>query len=127
MDTDEHGFVDAKWLQVAMIEITHHRKGITRFYADRLGLKLRNHVWSWGAMDTACSRVFLNIWDDHVVGQKVRVFWKDEDKHGSRERQKHLDAIQSGLVGIGILCHAKDPNAKRRKIDTFDDEQFFLL
>jgi len=110
-----------------MTEITHHAKGINRFYADRLGIKLRSHVWSLGAIDTVSYRVFLNIWDDQVDGQKVKVFWKGEDKHGSRERQKHLDAIQSGFVGVGILCHPKDPNAKRRQIKTFDDEQLILL
>jgi 5-methylcytosine-specific restriction protein A len=110
-----------------VIKITHHAKGPTRFYAERLGIKLKNPLWSWGAVDTNSRRVFLNIWDDHVNGDKVQVFWKDEDSHGSRERLKHLDTIQNGFIGIGILCHPKNTEARVRKIETFDDQQLFLL
>jgi len=78
-------------------------------------------------MDAASNCVFLNIWDDHVDEKKVQVFWKGEDSHGARERLKHLDAIQQGSTSIGILCHPKDPTARVRSIETFDDEQLFLF
>jgi predicted restriction endonuclease len=117
-----------------MIKITHPAKGVTRFFEKTLGVKLNNPRQSWGAVDADYNRVFLRVWEDQIEkdsnGLKVKVYWNEKrnKSHGYAERLKHLDVIQSGASGIGILCEAEDPNTGgERKIKIFDDEQLLLL
>jgi putative restriction endonuclease len=117
-----------------MMKLTHRSEiKISRFYEEILGVKLKNPAWSWGAIDLASNRVFLSVWNDRVKkdgnGEKVHVLWKEKEKsHGYPERRKHLEAIQHGATGIGILCETVDLNTnKTRKIKTFDDQQLLLL
>ncbi len=80
----------------------------------------------------ASNRVFLRVWEDHVDDndKRVQVYWKKprNKSNGYTERMKHLEAIQNGAYGIGILCEADDINpVGKRKIKSFDDEQLLLL
>ncbi|HEX3857232.1 MAG TPA: HNH endonuclease [Verrucomicrobiae bacterium] len=116
-----------------MIEVTHHAKGVTRFFEERLGAKLNNPQWSWGAIDPVFNRVFLRVWADNQIedktGVKFEVYWKQtrSKSPGYPQRLKHLEAIKNGALGIGILCEAFDSKTFPRKIKTFDDEQLLLL
>src|SRR5258706_8282578 len=115
------------------MKITHRSETkITPFFEKTLGVKLKNHYWSWGATDMASNRVFLRVWEDHVDDndKRVQVYWKKprNKSNGYTERMKHLEAIQNGAYGIGILCEADDINpVGKRKIKSFDDEQLLLL
>src|ERR1017187_11011666 len=97
-----------------MTKITHHAKGITRFFEETLGVKLKNLNWSWGAKDPISNRVFLRVWEDHIEadgdGEKVQVYWKKprNKSPGYSERREQLEAVQNGGCAIGILCEAAD-------------------
>jgi len=116
-----------------MIKITHHAKGITRFFRETLGLELKDHRQSWGEIDLNFNRVFLQVWEDQVEedgnGAKVQVYWKKRrsKSRGYDKRIEHLETIERGAVGIGILCEAINPQSAKRGIKTFDDEQLLLL
>ena len=117
-----------------MTKITHHAKGITRFFRETLGAKLNNTQWSWGVRPTGCDHVFLRVWEDHIEldgnREKVQIYWKNprNKSHGYKERREQLDAIQNGCRAIGVLCEAADKNPTgKRKIKSFDDEQLLLL
>ena len=115
-----------------MWKITHHAKGISRFFEETLGVKLKNPQWSYGAMDRANNRVFLKVWESEQVedanGVKFQVFWKDGWKsNGKTERFEHLEAIRRGAKCFGVLGKFFDPKAEKVKIDTFDDEQLLVI
>ena len=49
-------------------------------------------------------------------------------KASFNERRRHLELIQSGMAGFGVLCTAVDPKTtKARKIDTFDETRLLQL
>lgn len=115
-----------------MWKITHHAKGISRFFEETLGVKLKNTQWSYGAMDPANNRVFLKLWESEQVedadGVKFQVYWKDGWKsNGKTERLEHIDAIRRGAKCFGVLGKFIDPKAKKVKIETFDDEQLLII
>jgi putative restriction endonuclease len=100
---------------------------ITRFFADILGAKLKNAVWSWGAADPLTNRVFLRVWQDQIEtvenGERVSVGWDKPRRSspGFPERQAHLAQINNGAEGFGVVCVAIDPNTKgARRIASFD-------
>ena len=39
---------------------------ISDFFENRLGVKLKNLRWSWGASDPDTKQVFLRVWDDQI-------------------------------------------------------------
>lgn len=117
-----------------MTKITHHATGITHFFEKRLGAKLKNINWSWGARPPGSNYIFLRVWEDHIQKdgdkEKVQVYWKTprNKSHGYAERRKQLDAVQNGCRAIGVLCEAADTNpVGKRKIESFDDERLLLL
>ena len=113
-----------------MWKITHHAKGISRFFEETLGVKLKNTQWSYGAIDRANNRVFLKLWENEQDddGVKFQVYWKDEIKsNGKTERLEHIDAIRRGAKCFGVLGKFIDPKAEKMKIETFDDEQLLII
>jgi hypothetical protein len=107
---------------------------ITQFFEDKLGAKLKNPYWSWGAVDREANLVFLRVWKDHIEsdkdGQKVQVYWKKPRNHsnGYAERLEHLKAVENGAQAIGILCQAVDSNSPgKRTIKSYDENQLLLL
>lgn len=107
---------------------------INRFFAEILGAKRRNPVWSWGATDPMTNRVFLCVWEDQIetVPDGERIFVaRDEPRRtspGFAERHKHLDYIRNGADGFGVVCTAIDPNTMESKeIDTFDETSLLQL
>ena len=112
--------------------------GINRFFAEILGAKRRNPVWSWGATDPLTNRVFLCVWEHQIesVPDGERVYVADDEprlnssshKAGFNERARHLDRIQNSAAGFGVVCTAVDPHTKKSKrIDKFDETTLLQL
>lgn len=112
-----------------MLKITHQSNvKISRFFEEGLGVKLKNHQWSYGAMDTINNCVFLKVWVSEQKEHGVFLVYKKKwTSRGSKERWKHLEAVRSGAKCFGVLCEFIDPEAEKAKIKTFDDEQLLLL
>ena len=112
--------------------------GINRFFTNILGANLRNPRGSWGATDPMTNRVFLCVWEDQIEtvpdGERIHVA-DDEPRLASssykasfNERRRHLDHIQNGAAGFGVVCTAIDPNPmKSKRIDTFDETTLLQL
>lgn len=105
---------------------------ISQFFEARLGAKLRNSRWSWGAID-GHGRVFLRVWEDTIrtvdgrdqilVGHK-RVRSEAQRNYGFEERLEHIALIRNGAEGFGVLCTAFDTTTHGpRKIKRFDENQ----
>jgi putative restriction endonuclease len=99
---------------------------ISDFFTDILGANLRNKRWSWGAIDPITNRVFLRVWKDGIQmkgdQERIRII-VDVERSTSRgyiERRKHVQLIQNGAEGFGVVCTTLDPNAKERSIKSFD-------
>jgi hypothetical protein len=101
---------------------------ISEFFTDTLGANLRNMRWSWGAVDPMTNRVFLRVWQDSIETQKDRIHLLFEGNQEGRaspgylERRKHLNLIQQGAEGFGVVCTAVDPDVRERSIKSFDDK-----
>ena len=102
---------------------------ISDFFQNKLGVKLKNTRWSWGASNPATKQVFLRVWDDDfktIDGLKhIRILGKDwvGRSHGLPERKGHIEELRKGSEGYGVLCTAKDSDlSKARRIKTFDQE-----
>ncbi len=99
---------------------------ITRFFADTLKAKLKNTVWSWGALDRVTNRVYLRVWRDDIEtfkdGERVLVAWdRWRYSNGFVERHAHLAQMQDGAEAFGVVCRAVDPDRKEpRRIADFD-------
>lgn len=91
---------------------------IKRFFTETLGATLRNYRWSWGAYDDSTNRVFLRIWSHEfttIHGQEAVQVLNHRTKSGSpghNERSRHIELIERGAHGYGVLCHAADPNTE---------------
>ncbi len=110
---------------------------ITRFFTDILGAKLRT-PYRWGAINDITNHVFLRVWEDNIEsvsdGKRILVLPSQPRlpsasyKASFNERRRHINHIQSGAAGFGILCTAADPETtKARKIDTFDETMLLQL
>lgn len=105
--------------------------GINTFFESTLGVPPANKRWSWGAVDDFNRRVFLRVWSDHRQRFKkadcIVIGWDEFDDDykspGIPERKRHLNLIQSGYDGYGVLCEPKFDAEGGRKIGSFDDEQ----
>jgi putative restriction endonuclease len=101
---------------------------IREFFTDTLGANFRNNRWSWGAVDPINNRVFLRVWQDSIDTQKDRVhLLREVEQHGRGslgygERREHLNLIEKGAEGFGVVCTAVNPNARERSIKSFDDQ-----
>ncbi len=110
---------------------------ITRFFTDILGAKLQT-PYRWGAINDITNHVFLRVWEDNIEsvsdGKRILVLPSQPRlpsvsyKASFNERRRHLELIQSGAAGFGVLCTAADPKTtKARKIDTFDETMLLQL
>ena len=95
---------------------------INRFFSDAIGIKLHNHVWSWGVYDERNDTVFLKIHDqDRDADYKgwVLVYhpnWTPSPGH--QERQRHLRMVQEGAKCFGVC---------RRTNRDFDTDTFLQI
>lgn len=103
------------------------------FFKQKLGISLKNPYWSWGAVDTASNRVFLRLWKNQIeqtgTTEEVVVLghdWNDRI-NGYAERLKHIEIIEEGAEGIGILCEPKISKDGSWHIDDYDDKMLVRL
>lgn len=85
---------------------------------DRLGARLRNPNWSWGALRED-GTVFLRVWADETRVSKERKHFVRLVNHraysggppnlGYNERLGHIEALDRGALGYAIWCTAEDP------------------
>ena len=102
---------------------------ISDFFENRLGVKLKNTRWSWGASNLDTKQVFLRVWDDEfpiIDGvEHIKILGKDwvGSSSGFPERKRHIEELRKGAEGYGVLCTAKDLHTSgSRKIKKFDHE-----
>jgi putative restriction endonuclease len=107
---------------------------IDHFFTDTLRANLRNARWSWGAFDPKTNRVFLRVWEHEIEtvpdGERILVALDKPRRNsdGFPERHDHLDWIQKGAEGFGVVCTAADPDTDGvRKIKSFDDSTLLRL
>src|SRR5205814_516073 len=105
----------------------------TDFFA-MLGAPLNNYRWSWGAVRPKDKTVFLKVWTDQVQANGptdyVKVtfharFREKPNDHRHRERLEHVALIRDGAPCFLIMCEAKDPDARPRKMKTFDESNVY--
>jgi putative restriction endonuclease len=106
---------------------------ISRFFAERLGAKLANARWSWGAFDSA-GRLYLRVWQDEIQeyddGERVAVDWKKPRRQsaGRPERRAHLEAVRkNGVQYFGVVCTPKFDANGDRTIKRFDESPLLRL
>jgi putative restriction endonuclease len=99
---------------------------ISRLFAESLKAPLANTRWSWGAIREGGTAVFLRIWEDQIErnGNRATVMvlrpgWR-ATAPGYNERVRHIQAMDAGAAGYGIVCVAHDTEAASRKIARFD-------
>jgi hypothetical protein len=116
------------------VAFTKSEIGITHFFEETLGTKLKNIRQSWGTHDLNSNRVFLRIWEDQIVpdgnAQKAQIYWKPPTSKstGFPERLGHIEAIKKGAQGIGIVCATLNPGAHEiRQIKYFYGNPLLLL
>lgn len=110
---------------------------ITRFFTDILEAKLRT-PYRWGAINDMTNHVFLRVWEDNIesVPDSERILVLPSQprlpsasyKASFKERRRHINHIQSGAAGFGVLCTAADPETTTaRKIAKFDETTLLQL
>lgn len=103
---------------------------ISSFYAN-LGVPLRNPRWSWGARSDLF--VLLTSWEDGLDATRrfVRALGKLPPEHshpGFNERIDHLRTLWSGgIAGYTVIAKAKDPKARPRKIQAYDNGSVYSI
>ena len=101
---------------------------ISEFFKSRLGVKLKNTRWSWGASNPDTKQVFLRVWDDdfkRIDGLKhIRILGTDwgGSSQGYPERKRHIEELRKGSEGYGVICTPRDIEDDRRLIKTFNQE-----
>ena len=96
---------------------------ITDFFQKKLGAKLKNSRWSWGAINTDTNRLLLRVWKDDISRDRVRIFrvrQKNRKAPGYQERKEHIKALQNGTEGYGVVCTPKYSTSGSRSIADFD-------
>lgn len=103
---------------------------INAFFQNRLGAKLYNHVWSWGATNPSTSDVFLRVgsWaiDEYDDGNTWAILFHPdwaEEKKGATERSRHIDEMRNGSTGYAVIIEFNDNG----KIRSFDDSYLLKL
>ncbi len=103
------------------------------FFEQKLGAKLKNHQWSWGAFDHVYNRVFLRIWRAEISksteGERVIVLGHDWNPKapGYGERLEHIRAIEMGVQGIGVLSEHRISKDEKWHISGYDDQILIRL
>ena len=84
------------------------------------------------------NHVFLRVWEDNIEsvpdGKRILVLPSQPRlpsasyKVNFNERRRHINHIQSGAAGFGVLCTAVDPETTTaRKIAKFDETTLLQL
>ncbi len=99
----------------------------TDFFSKRLHAPLLNNQWSWGAFVPHKNRVFLRVWDSQMSkdGNQAEILWPrnvGNHSNGYAERLEHIEAIENGAQGFGVLCQPLDTTARVWKIKDYEDQ-----
>jgi putative restriction endonuclease len=110
------------------------KQSLTDFYISTLGANLANARWSWGAVNPVTNEVFLRVWANDVEatpeGERVQLYnldWTGKSS-GYPERQRHIQALQNGAQGYGVVCTKANPDSDdTTRIKGFDHETLLRL
>lgn len=108
---------------------------ISKFF-EKLGAKLKNIVWSWGAVRGDGS-VVLRVWQhrtkkiDGVSYVQLTHLEKYGDGRGAdnlgySERLDHVGRIRNGAKCYMVMCRVRDPDASPAEIQSFNKESVFI-
>lgn len=100
------------------------KKRLITTHFEKLGAKLTNDQWSWGApLDGG--GLLLRVWWHEVVtinGRSCVAVLKPAvypSSHGYGERIDHLEQIKQGERCYLVMCTADNPNADHKHIKDF--------
>ncbi len=109
-------------------------QSLTDFYTATLGANLTNARWSWGAVNPVTNEVFLRVWNNDVEatadGERVQVYSHDWSgrSSGYPERLRHIEALQGGAHGYGVVCTKANPGSDdATRIKGFDRKMLLRL
>ena len=116
---------------------------ITEFFKIKLSAPLLNSRWSWGAVKSDGSGVYLSIWQDEIKRDDpkdpqsptwVNVLWDEKawiDSGGTSmardERVRHLDLVKSGVPAYGVIKVAKNIGQRPRQMKEYNSEYLVEL
>jgi putative restriction endonuclease len=97
---------------------------INQFFEHRLGVTLRNHVWSWGAANPATNRVFLraSAYPDRKTVLVYDPEWRKSPGH--RERLAHLEDIRNGCDAFIVVVQFDEEG---EKIRSFEEDKLLVV
>ena len=102
-------------------------------FCSELGLPLRNERWSWSAVNETRKQAVFTIWEDRLDlprRDSIDLSWLNDPtrtENGAREFVKNMSKVlDEGFDCYGILCEARDPNARPRKRKRFERELLAL-
>jgi 5-methylcytosine-specific restriction protein A len=137
---ENNGVADVEVSQMPEITPSQVRQGVqlipqnkmplTQFLLS-LGCPLRLGFY-WSAKSEDDKRIIFTIWDDRIEDGRYMILPYDADwgsLPGAHEVRRHLPlATQGGDVEVfGVLCHAKDPEARTRKRAYYDEQSLLVL
>lgn len=109
-------------------------QSLTDYYTATLGANLTNARWSWGAMNPVTNQVFLRVWANDIETkaecERVQIYSHDwtGNSSGYPERYRHIEALQNGAKGYGIVCTKSKPGGDdAARIKSFDHETLLRL
>ncbi|QWD77975.1 hypothetical protein [Polynucleobacter sp. MWH-Svant-W18] len=116
---------------------------LTEFFENKLEAPMVNNRWSWGAVKSDGSAVYLSIWQDEIKRDDpkdpksptwVDVLWDEklwsgvsEASTARNERIRHIDLIKSGTPAYALIKIAKDPKTIPREMKEFNSDYLIGL
>ena len=102
-------------------------------FLDTLGCRLRIGYY-WSAKSDNDTRVIVTIWDDEITEGRHLFLPRGEPSPpwtklpGFHEMKRHIELAMRGNVELlGVLCHAKEPNAVPRERAYYDESKLLTL
>lgn len=102
-------------------------------FCTSIGLPLRNERWSWSAVNDHRKRAIFTIWEDRLEQNsrdRIDLSWLNDPtrtENGAREFVRVMSKVlNDGYEAYGILCEARDPQARPRKRRSFERELLVL-
>jgi len=116
---------------------------LTEFFKVKLNSPMLNNRWSWGAVKSDGSAVYLSVWQDEIMRDNpkdpksttwVNVLWGEalwNEVNGASmardERIQHIELLKSGVPGYALVKIAKDVKAMPREMKEFNSEYLICL
>jgi hypothetical protein len=116
---------------------------LTEFYKTRLNAPMLNNRWSWGAIKSDRSAIYLSVWQDEIKRDDpkdpksptwVDVLWSEEgwnEVNGASmardERIRHIEDLKSGVPGFALIKVAKDIKIMPRAMKEFNSSYLIQI